>query len=81
MIENILTLAQFPFLFGIYTLHELLDTEVKYCHDLTQCYEIFSQGLKDIINTDLASQLFLNFEQLISVSTSIANALEQLSPG
>uniref|UniRef100_A0AAF5RTI0 SH3 domain-containing protein n=2 Tax=Wuchereria bancrofti TaxID=6293 RepID=A0AAF5RTI0_WUCBA len=60
---------------------ELLDTEVKYCHDLTQCYEVFSQGLKDIISTNLASQLFLNFEQLISVSTSIANALKKLSPG
>ncbi|KAM3725267.1 Intersectin-1 [Dirofilaria immitis] len=60
---------------------ELLDTEVKYCHDLIQCYEVFTQGLKSIISTDLASQLFLNFEQLISISTSIANALKQSPPG
>uniref|UniRef100_A0A0R3RTX4 DH domain-containing protein n=1 Tax=Elaeophora elaphi TaxID=1147741 RepID=A0A0R3RTX4_9BILA len=59
----------------------LLNTEVKYCHDLTQCYEVFAQGLRGIISTSLASQLFLNFQQLISVSTSIANALKQLSPG
>ncbi|OZC07367.1 RhoGEF domain protein [Onchocerca flexuosa] len=60
---------------------ELLDTEVKYCHDLVQCYEVFAQGLRGIISTSLASQLFLNFEQLILVSTSIANALKQLPPG
>lgn len=54
---------------------------MKYCHDLTQCYEVFAQGLEGVISTDLASQLFLNFEQLIFVSTSIANALKQLPPG
>uniref|UniRef100_A0A1I7VHU6 Intersectin-1 n=1 Tax=Loa loa TaxID=7209 RepID=A0A1I7VHU6_LOALO len=60
---------------------ELLDTEVKYSHDLTQCYEVFSQGLQGIISTSFASQLFLNFKQLILVSTSIANALKRQSPG
>lgn len=58
-----------------------MDTEIKYCHDLTECYEVFAQGLKGIISTSLASQLFLNFEQLIFVSSSIANALKRLPPG
>ncbi|VDK43185.1 unnamed protein product [Gongylonema pulchrum] len=59
----------------------MLDTEIKYCRDLTMCYRIFSQGLHAVINSNLADQLFLNCEQLIRTSQLIADSLAQDSPG
>lgn len=60
---------------------ELFDTEVKFHHDMTVGGRAFMSELLPVVGTEAFQQLFLNWDQLLHVSASIATALKSQNPG
>ncbi|TMS38368.1 hypothetical protein L596_005109 [Steinernema carpocapsae] len=60
---------------------ELMETEQKYCTDLIMVSEVFLKPLANAFGAQMISKIFLNWDQLISISQKLIQLLSQKPPG
>lgn len=54
---------------------------MRFHHDLRMCQKLFVVNLVPVIGKEVKNQLFLNLDELVSISAEIAEALKKKLPG